>query len=148
EVEMRDRFQTFYAGEARRLDAVEGLDGSSDLLAGLKEGLAAGGVIGAGLAFYSAVLGPGAAAITMGTALSAFLPPALMVGALTGIVLRLLQSKQQAEKLRTGIRDAVVRHQRVVQSEWVEPVLVPAMAEYNNAIADHLARAFTDRLCH
>lgn len=115
---------------------------------GFHDALAAGGVIGAGLAVYSAVLGPGAAAVTMGAALSAFLPPALLVGGLAGAVLRMLQSKQQAEKLRTGIRDAVVRHQRLVQSEWVEPVLVPAMAEYNAAIADHLARAFTERLCH
>jgi len=147
EVQLRERFQTFYAGEVRRLEAAEGLDDSSDILEGLKQGLTTGGVIGAGLAAYAAAIGPGAAYITMGTALGAFLPPALIVGAVAGLLMRFLQSGRQVERLRASLRDVVTRHKRVVRSEWVEPTVLPAVAQYNAAIAKALAKAFTEKLC-
>lgn len=147
QVGTQQRFQAFYTGEAGRLEDVEGLSGSSDLIKGLKEGLTMGGVVGTGLATYAAVLGPAAASITLGTALSALLPPALLVGAGAGIVLRYLQSDKQAERLRISLRDAIARHKQKLRSEWLETTVFPALYKHNASVADIVYRMFTEQLC-
>ncbi|MFS8542643.1 MAG: dynamin family protein [Limnochordales bacterium] len=147
QLQLRERFQAFYAGEVRRLEGIEDLGGPSDLIEGLKEGLTAGGVIGTGLAAYAAALGPAAAYITLGSALGMFLPPALVIGAGAGVVLRLLRSNQQAERLRTSLRDAIVAHQRRLRAEWLKPTVFPALYRHNAAVADTLHRAFLEQLC-
>ena len=146
EVQLRERFQAFYSGEARRLDGIEGLGGPSDLMEGLKEGLTTGGVIGTGMAVYAAALGPAAAYVTMGTALGAFLPPALLIGAAAGVVLRWLQSGKQAQRLRTSLRDAIVRYKQQLRSDWLSATVFPALYRHNAAVADSLHRAFMERL--
>ena len=147
EVQLRERFHAFYAGELRWLDTMDAGVGASEIIEGLKDGLTAGGMIGAGLAAYAATLGPGAAWITMGTALGAILPPALVVGAGVGIAMRFLQANRQAERLRIAIRDAVEKHKQKVRSEWLEPTVLPALAQFNASIADALKRSFTEKLC-
>jgi len=147
EVELRERFQAFYSGEARRLEGIEGLGGPSDLMQGLKEGLTTGGVIGTGLAVYAAALGPAAAYVTMGAALGAFLPPSLLIGAAAGLVLRWLHSGRQAERLRTSLRDAIVRYKQQLRADWLSATVFPTLYRHNAAVADSLHRAFVDRLC-
>ena len=61
--------------------------------------------------------------------------------------MRFLQSGRQVERLRASLRDVVTRHKRVVRSEWVEPTVLPTVAQYNAAIAKALAKAFTEKLC-
>jgi len=146
-VRLQERFSAYYAGEAQHLEGLEGLGGSSGLMEGLKEGLTTGGVIGTGMATYAAVLGPAAASVTMGAALGAFLPPALLIGGAAGMVLRWLRSGEQAERLRIKLRDAIERHRQKLQSDWLRATVFPTLYRHNAAIADTLHRAFVEQLC-
>lgn len=70
---------------------------------GLTQGGVTGGAVGLGVAGYAALLGPGAAYITIGSALSAFFPPLLIGGAVGGL----------AWKMMTGDKHKSSRYSRI-----------------------------------
>lgn len=146
EVQLRQRFETFFAGEIQRLEGIEGLRSSPDLLEGLKEGLTSGGLIGAGLATYASALGPAAAYISFGAAIGSILPPALFIGAIAGVAMRYMQAGRQAERTRKSLQDAIMRHKQRLQSDWLRSAVFPSLRQHNAAVADTLHQTFTDHI--
>ena len=65
------------------------------------------GAIGGTLAVYAATLGPGAAYVTIGSALGAFLPPVLVAGAVVGGVRKYIRSKQTKQKHLAAVNSMV-----------------------------------------
>ena len=97
--------QLFSRQSIQQLDAVSGInpysvigaDGGNnenEVVEGVKQGGMTAGAIGLGLAGYAAWLGPAAAYVSIGTAVSAFVPPLLIAGALGGAVLKWVGSSK------------------------------------------------------
>ena len=68
---------------------------NNDVIDGVKQGGITAGAIGIGLAGYAAWLGPAAAYVSIGSAVTAFLPPLLIAGALGGAVWKLVGSDKK-----------------------------------------------------
>src|SRR5699024_4493243 len=69
-------------------DSIEVENISKNLFDGAKQGAIVGGVYGASAAAYTALLGPYAASVSLGMALSSAVPPVLLVGAATGAAIK------------------------------------------------------------
>jgi small GTP-binding protein len=80
-------------------------DGDSDFLSGASKGAWLGGATGAASAFYAAALGPAASTVTAGMAISAFLPPMLLIGATIGVVSSALKFKSDKSLAEKNIDD-------------------------------------------
>ncbi|RLQ94827.1 dynamin family protein [Falsibacillus albus] len=80
-------------------------DGDSDFLSGASKGALLGGATGAASAFYAAALGPAAATVTAGMALSAFMPPMLLIGGTIGVVSAALKFKSEKSMAEKNIDD-------------------------------------------
>lgn len=72
---------------------------AEDLIEGAKKGAVLGGAYGVAAATYTAVLGPTAAYIGLGAALSAVLPPVLLVGAVTGAAFKFIDKGKRTKEL-------------------------------------------------
>ncbi len=79
----------------------ENINASGDIVEGAKQGGAAAGAIGLGLAGYAALLGPAAAYVSIGSAIVSFCPPLLIAGTLGGAAWKLLgkDKKQDRSKI-------------------------------------------------
>lgn len=88
--------------------AVQEIKGKQDeAISGLAQGGVTGGAVGLGLAGYAAVIGPGAAYITIGSAMSAFLPPLLIAGAVGGLAWKMV-TKDKNKSNRYNQIDAII----------------------------------------
>lgn len=88
-------------------------------------GAAIGSGVGVGLAAYSAILGPYAAYIGFGTALSSILPPFALIGALALVTNRLVNFGQQKAQQVAELEKAVEEVRNRVKHEWVDSSLMP-----------------------
>lgn len=68
----------------------EPIQNNNDAIEGAKQGGITAGAVGLGLAGYAAWLGPAAAYVSIGSAVSTFFPPLLIVGAIGGAVWKLV----------------------------------------------------------
>ena len=75
-------------------------DALSGMLEGAKKGIFVGGAYGLAAATYTAVLGPYAAVVTIGAALSSVIPPVLMVGAVTGAAIKFVNKDKKSKELQ------------------------------------------------
>lgn len=73
-------------------------------------------------AFYVAVLGPAAAVVTIGTALSVILPPLLLTGAVTGIVYRFFSKNAEKRKLQEEVTRLFAEARMNIKGE-VKPLI-------------------------
>ncbi|WP_271399271.1 dynamin family protein [Salinicoccus roseus] len=97
-------------------------DEGSDLIGGASKGAWLGGATGAASAFYAAVLGPAAASVTAGMAVSAFLPPMLIVGATVGAVSTVLKFKSEKSLAEKNVDDAFENGKEEIKQEvlyWI-----------------------------
>lgn len=85
----------------------EPIQNNNDVIEGAKQGGITAGAVGLGLAGYAAWLGPAAAYVSIGSAVSAFFPPLLIVGAIGGAVWK-LASKDKNKVNRYNQIDALV----------------------------------------
>ncbi|MCP8616375.1 dynamin family protein [Salirhabdus salicampi] len=83
-------------------------DGESDLLSGASKGAWLGGATGAASAFYAAALGPAATTVTAGMAVTAFLPPMLLIGVTIGAVSSALKFKSEKSLAEKNIDDIFI----------------------------------------
>ncbi|REJ10345.1 dynamin family protein [Halobacillus trueperi] len=102
-------------------------DGDADLLAGASKGAWLGGATGAASAFYAAALGPAAATVTAGMAVSAFIPPMLFVGATIGVVSSALKFKSEKNLAEKNIDDVF----KEVKGEYVQDILYSLREKYS-----------------
>ncbi len=75
-------------------------DTLSGIVEGAKKGVFVGGAYGLAAATYSAVLGPYATAVTIGTALGSVLPPVLIAGAVTGAAIKFVNKDKKTKELQ------------------------------------------------
>ncbi len=87
--------------------SLEPIQNNNDVIESAKQGGITAGAVGLGLAGYAACLGPAAAYVSIGSALSAFLPPLLIVGAIGGAVWK-LAGKDKKKVNRYNHIDALV----------------------------------------
>ena len=85
----------------------ENTQSGNDIIEGVKQGGFTAGAVGLGLAGYAAWLGPAAAYVSIGSAVSAFFPPLLIAGAIGGAVWK-LASKDKNKVNRYNQIDALV----------------------------------------
>lgn len=85
----------------------ENTQSSNNVIEGVKQGGFTAGAVGLGLAGYVAWLGPAAAYVSIGSAVSAFFPPLLIAGAVGGAVWKLV-SKDKNKINRYSQIDALV----------------------------------------
>lgn len=75
-------------------------DTLSGAVQGAKKGMFVGGAYGLAASAYAAVIGPYAAAVTIGTALSSILPPVLLAGAVTGAAIKFVNKDKKTKELQ------------------------------------------------
>ena len=83
---------------------------TEEMIEGAKSGAITSGAFGAVLAGYAAWLGPGAAYITIGSALGSIMPPLLIAGAAAGVVSKWMNNRknnsQKQEVMQQAYREA------------------------------------------
>lgn len=84
-------------------------DKDVDVVSGAKKGALLGGATGAAGALYAAALGPAASVVTVGMAVSAMLPPLLIVGAAFGAVSTFMKLKSEKNIAKRNIDEAIQR---------------------------------------
>ena len=104
---------------------------------GLGEGVAVGGVAGTAMAVYSAVLGPMSSAISIGTALSATLPPLLLAGAAAGAVIGLFKFSTEKKGYHRVVAETVAKIRENVRATAL-PGIARAIDGTCEAIVDRV----------
>lgn len=98
------------AREASSINGVKLVHSFSNDVSGndvMTDSIITAGTIGGGLAFYSAVIGPAAAYVSIGSALGAIMPPVLIAGALVGGVQGLLKQKKEKNRIKSMINQMI-----------------------------------------
>lgn len=107
-------------------------DNQTVIMDGAKQGGATAGAVGLGLAGYSAWLGPAAAHISIGAALTTFLPPLLIIGAVGGGVWKLLSD----DKAKIAKYDKINKVISEIKIE-IRNNVIEKMKEQLNTISDN-----------
>lgn len=116
-------------------------DASKTALEGAGEGTIAAGVFGGALATYSAVLGPAAAHISIGSALGAVMPPLLIAGAVTGAVMGLVRYRN----VKAGYAQMVAQAVNNIRTD-VKSKILPGIRDAINGACDNMVVGVHDRL--
>lgn len=125
---------SFNVGEQFSLIQTE--DTFSDLIDGAKKGVFVGGAYGLAAATYTAILGPSAAAITIGAALGTVIPPVLMLGAVTGAAIKFVNKDKKTKELEEHTYKQFEKIQHNVSDILTE--LIDQMATSNTEYFDNL----------
>lgn len=80
----------------------------------MKNSVFAAGAAGGALSFYSAVLGPTASYVSIGSAVGSIMPPLLLAGAAIGLVAGYSKSKKMKSRQMNSVNDALDRIRRQV----------------------------------
>lgn len=107
-------------------------------------GATTAGVIGLGLAGYAAWFGPAAAYVSIGTAISAFMPPLLITGVIGGAVIGLLKKGKSEENKNAKkvnlIEDAINKLRKNLR-ENVKDNLINELQVMSNVYKNQLTQA-------
>ena len=110
---------------------------------GLVHGGATGGALAFGLATYSALIGPSAAAISMGTALSVFLPPLLIAGAIGGVVLSIFKKGDSSNKIKADVSKVMESLRNSLKKD-----IKPEMEKTLNNVSDFYSKLMMSRISY
>jgi small GTP-binding protein len=116
-------------------------DPSTDVFRAALEGAAVAGGAGVGLAAYSAVLGPAAAYISLGSALVSVVPPLALAGVVGGALVGLTAQLRKKDELRATVRDNVARLRDALKHH-LEVEVLPRLQEHSRTIAGRLDDRF------
>lgn len=122
---------------ASALTVIPGADASSEI----SSAILTAGAVGGGLAFYTAVLGPAAAYITMGAALGSIMPPVLLAGACLGGVQALLKNKQLKARNK-GIVYQIIHEARMNMNNYFMPRVTMLIDELCNRTCERARDEF------
>lgn len=117
------------------------------LMQGIKRGALIAGAYGTAIALYEALLGSYAAYISVGSSLSAVLPPALIAGAAVGAVVSVITFKKQKDAYKENIRKAIAEVKSNIEKE-VLPNILGTIQEKNEEIVTRLQSEFERALCN
>lgn len=115
-------------------------DALSDLVEGAKKGVFVGGAYGLAVSAYASVLGPYAAAVTIGTALGSVLPPVLIAGAVTGAAIKFVNKDKKIKELQETtykLFEEIKNNVRDILNDMVNQ-LTAANEEYFEALYSQL----------
>ena len=117
-----EKFQQQYQKEAQ--DIANSLPSAGKAaLSGIGEGVAIAGAAGTALASYTALLGPMSAYVSMGSALSATLPPLLLAGAAVGAVIGVINFKKEISNYHRVVAETVRKIRDSAKSAAMPSVL-------------------------
>lgn len=116
--------------EDNQMTMGESKDLTEELMTGAKQGAILGGTYGVAAATYSAVLGPYAAYIGIGSAIGSILPPVLLAGAATGAVWMLINKNKDKDQTSNGLNDMFESVRRKVEIN-VKPTIKTIQKENN-----------------
>lgn len=127
-------------------------EGENIIADGAKKGAAIGGAYGFAAATYAAVLGPSAAGITLGTALGAFMPPVLIIGAVTGIAAKLVFGNKKKKEFSIEVTRTFEEAKSKVRHVFM-PALIDHLEKQNtqtanelyNKICEFMSQGWTDQ---
>ncbi|MGG3563251.1 dynamin family protein [Neobacillus rhizosphaerae] len=97
--------------------------GENAIADGAMKGVAIGGAYGVAASAYAAVIGPYAATVTIGSALGAFLPPVLIIGAVTGAVTKLVLYKKKKNEYFHQIDKSINELKNIVKSSFAQNLM-------------------------
>ena len=100
----------------------------------VKESVLAAGAAGGALSLYSAVLGPAASYITIGSAIGSIMPPVLMAGAAVGILTGYSKEKKKKNRQINDVHE-ILQNVR----NTVEQPLLSSIQEYMQNLCDQTA---------
>lgn len=109
---------------------------SETVVTGGKEGALYGGAAGLAFATYAAVLGPAAAYISMGAALSAVFLPMVAVGAVSGVGVKIFQKMNKGKKYQEQVEITIDQVTNSVLNSL--PTIQENLDEYSNDKANEL----------
>lgn len=104
-------------------------------LTGIGEGVAVAGAAGTALASYHALLGPVSAYVSMGSALSATMPPLLLAGAAAGAIIGVFNFKKEKSNFHRLVSEKVDTIRTKAKSSTM-PVIITAIDEYCDAVVE------------
>lgn len=116
-------------------------DASTDVFRTALEGAAVAGGAGVGLAAYTAVLGPAAAYISLGSALVSVVPPLALAGVVGGALVGLTAQLRKKDELRATVRENVARLRDALKHH-LEAEVLPRLQEHSRTIAGRLGDRF------
>jgi len=110
------------------------------------QGAAIAGIGGVGMAAYIAGLGPSAAYITFGSALSSVVPPLAIGGAIIYGLKKVLNRDKRLNDLENQIFDQIKDAKKTVKNQWIEKEVIPQIKKKNKKISDKLKDEFARKL--
>ena len=110
------------------------------------QGAAIAGIGGVGMAAYIAGLGPSAAYITFGSALSSVVPPLAIGGAIIYGLKKVLNRDKRLNDLENQIFDQIKDAKKTVKNKWIEKEVIPQIKKKNKKISDKLKDEFARKL--
>lgn len=119
-------------------DTVAGIDKDD-----LKEGLLVSGGVGAALAVYASALGPAAAYVSFGTALSAIIPPVVIAGVVIVGIKSVFGKNKQKKEIRDSLYTSVNTARAKFNSEIVDRYLIPKVIEDNKEYKKKLINTYS-----
>lgn len=108
------------------------------------ENILKAGAVGTGLAFYTAVLGPSAAYVSIGTALGSIMPPVLLAGACVGGI-QMLMKKKQTKTRNQGILNNIMHEARLNMENNIVPMLNMKIDELCSLTCERARNEFVKR---
>lgn len=105
-----------------RMSFYESTSNGGSISENISDTMLTAGAVGTGLAFYTAVLGPSAAYVSIGAALGSIMPPVLLAGACVGGLQALMKNKQ-AKSRNTILLNNIVHEARMNMDNQFIPKL-------------------------
>lgn len=110
----------------------------------MKDSMLAAGAAGGALSIYSAVLGPAASYVSIGTAAGTIMPPLLMAGAAIGLVAGYSKNKKRKNR-QDSIVNEVISHMRDQISQELLPCLQGYLEKLCAQTQEEARREFVEK---
>ncbi|MFW5980941.1 MAG: dynamin family protein [bacterium] len=145
---LKNDFKKLAAQEKLLLNQMENniSDTEQSMITEIGQGAAIAGIGGIGMAAYVAGLGPAAAYVTFGAALSSFVPPLAIGGAIIIGAKKLANRNQELDNLKSEALSAISYVKTDIKRKWIDKDIIPAIKDENKRICDELRQKFVERM--
>ncbi len=147
--ELRENTENFIKEEESNF-VIEFNTEMAEMGTAVKEGAVSGalmaGTWGTAIAAYTAWLGPYAASVTLGAAVSAILPPVLLAGAATGIVAKFVGNKKDKSNLLMAIDKRIDDTKNKIKANMLKNKL-EELSKTSEEICDNAIDSFVENYC-
>jgi len=144
---IKDDLKSLVRKEEIILKEIEDIEfNEKSLFSELGQGATIAGLGGLGMAAYISGLGPAAASVTFGAALSTFVPPIIIGGTIIYGLQKFLNKGKEINKFKNKIMNNIDETKEKIKKDWLEEKLLPKIKEENKQIGEKLKSTFTNKL--